>query len=142
MDEDIKTLIREWLVGQVCTSAESPNAIPLLKLGPFGLWLPSAWRVTNGDRIVASSIADSDRLGEVLPPLLVGQKVRSIDIYGLFHDLELRFESGIELESFSCLEKYENWTLLGGPAQTIIAGPGDSWSAFLERASDKLNGDL
>lgn len=142
MDEEIKTIIREWLVGQACTSAEGSNGILFLRIGTFGLWIPSAWRVTDGDRIVASSNDDEDRLGEVLPPLLVGQKVRSIDARGSFHDLILGFESGLQLETFSDSKGYENWNLVGRPDQTIIAGPGDSWSAFLERASDKSSGDL
>ena len=122
--------MRGWLMGQICTSAESPNAIPFLVFGTFGLWLPSVWRVIDEGRIVASSITDNDRLSEVLPPLLIGQKVRSIDAHGPFHDLELRFESGMQLESFSYLERYENWTLVGGADKMVIAGPGDSWSAF------------
>jgi hypothetical protein len=142
MDEETKTTIREWLVGQICTSAEGANGIPFLRIGTFGLWIPSAWRVTVGDRIVASSNDDDVRLDEILPPLLVGQKVQSIDVRGPFHDLVLSFESRLQLGTFSDSKGYENWTLLGGPAETIIAGPGDSWSVFSERASDKSSGDL
>jgi hypothetical protein len=130
MDETTKIRMRGWLVGQICTSAEGLNGTPFLRIGTFGLWIPSAWRVTVGDRIVASSNDDGDRLGEVLPPLLVGQKVQVMDTYGQFHDLELCFESGVQLQTFSDSEKYENWWVDGGPDKMVIAGPGDSWSEF------------
>ena len=130
MEDLTKTRMRGWLVGVVCESAESPNGIPFLRVGSFGLWIASAWRITQKDRILSSSTTDYSVMSEQLSTLLVGQKIQGIEVTGLFHDLDIQFENGVRLEFFSDSEKYENWNLVGGPNKMVIAGPGSSWSEW------------
>lgn len=135
MEDLTKAKMRKWLVGAVCEAAESPNGIPSLQFrslqfGSFNLWIPSAWRITNQNRILISGDTDFDVLSKQLSTLLVGQKIQTLEVTGLFHDLDIQFESGVRLEVFSYLETYENWIVNGGANKMVIAGPSSDWSDF------------
>lgn len=130
MDEGTKATLRRWLRGAVCTGAQAPNGLPLLRFGSFGLWIASPWRIARGDRIVVSSDSEYSELEEALSGLLIGQKIQSVEIYGAFHDLQIQYESGLQLEIFCDSGDHENWNLVGSPEKMIIAGPGSSWSGW------------
>jgi len=130
MDQGTKATVRSWLNGAVCTGAQAPNGLPLLRFGSFGLWIPSPWRITREDRIVASSDSEYSELEEELSGLLTGQRIQSVEIHGAFHDLRIQCESGLRLEIFCDSADHENWNIVGGPEKMIIAGPGASWSGW------------
>jgi hypothetical protein len=122
------TLIEEaaQILAGVCESVE---LYPQLGLRfPHGvLFVHTTWRARQDQTIVGSSGPSKDRL----PLLVVGAHVKSLDVKGPYHDLVLRFDNDVLLETFGDSAEYEHWTVNSlVDRRQVIAGPGSSWSAF------------
>jgi hypothetical protein len=132
MDDITVARLRNSLVGAICSEVEylaGEGGIPSIHLGPRGLSIFSAWRVARDGAILAGNDSEATARQEVAQ-LLRGQTVQEVTVRGSFHDLYLRFESGITLETFADSGTYEHWNLVGAANDMIIAGPDSSWAAF------------
>jgi hypothetical protein len=132
MDDITVARLRSALIGSVCSEVEylaGEGGIPTIHLGPYGLSVFSAWRVARDGAILAGNDSEATAR-QAVAQLLCGQIVQEVTVNGSFHDLYLRFESGITLETFADSGTYEHWNLVGDANDMIIAGPDSLWSSF------------
>lgn len=77
---------------------------------PIRLWIDSAWRLCEHDRVIAGSLDDPDQL---LPKLrtIIGMVVSDVWLQGIPGDVALKFEKGFIIESFARTTADEQWEL-------------------------------
>lgn len=129
MDQTTIARLKTLLVGSSCSDIENLGAYFQIIFPQRRLIVESPWRLIDNTKIVAANDS-GDAVLEQLRKLLMGHTVRHAEVDGDFHNLRLEFDGGVVLEILPDSDEYENWKLLGGPEEMIIAGPGKSWSAF------------
>jgi hypothetical protein len=129
MDEESKTRLSRLLVGLECVDVEQSGNFIQLVFRERRLIIGCAWRVSRDSEILVGSDSEDD-LVDSLPQYLRGQCVDHVSVRGEFHDLRVEFMNHLILEAFADSEKYENWQLVGGANDMIIAGPSGLWSEF------------
>lgn len=130
MDRETLQRLDSLLIGNECTGIEriGGNYLQVLFKGRR-LIVECAWRLSDQGEIVIGSDSEEAVLGKI-DDLIVGSIVREVRVRGEFNDLRVGFANGRVLEAFADSEKFENWKLIGGPDEMIIAGPSRLWSTF------------
>ncbi len=116
----------EALLSGPCIGVETYPEVAL-RFERGALFVGSAWRVRRGSDFVAGS----GRSGAELTDHFVGARLQSFDVKGPYHDLILVFDNGVIMESFADSADFEHWRIVSaGDRRTVVAGPGELWSAF------------
>ena len=130
MDRETLQRIDTLLIDYTCSGIESLGAdLIQVVFGKHRLIVWCAWRLSDQGEIVVSSESEGVVQSKI-EGLLVGSVVRKVHVRGEFHELRVGFTNDRVLEAFADSEKYENWNLVTGSGEMIIAGPGRLWSWF------------
>lgn len=87
-----------------------------------------AWRLEEGDKILAASEDERDKL-EFAIQRLESLVLQSIELLPPAWDTVFKFENQVVLRLFSIhFEDYEHWMLYTPDDNVLSAGPGSSWS--------------
>ncbi len=104
------------------------NEQPPMIQGEWHLWIYCCvWRLEEGDKILAASEDDRDKL-KLAVQRLENLALQSIDLISSSWDLVLTFEHQVVLRTFAIYsEEYQNWMLFTPDSNVLTAGPGSSW---------------
>jgi hypothetical protein len=111
-------------------SASSNGGFLQVELESGNLSVGSSWRMWSQDWIIGSSTKQETVSATI--SAIFGFRIVSVHMVGEFHDLCIKFENEVVLETFADSGEFESWTLSFGFEKTYVAGPGRLWSGFVK----------